>query len=554
MTTELLTTEARPGAIAAANRLAGRVWQCVELWLVRIGDCLNPILVKETRRALKSRQFIITFLLVLGACWVATIIGVAAIGPAIFYAAAGSTLLFSYFVILAFPLAIVVPYSAFRSLAAEREDNTYDVLSITALGPRQIISGKLGSATAQMAIYLSAVAPCLAFTYLLRGVDVLTIALLLVHSFLASLGLSMIGLFLATLSKVRYGQIFISVVFVAGLIGAFSCGIGLAMALLSEAYMYVTAGWFWAANLAWFTGFATTFALLFFAAASMITFASENRSTPLRIAMLVQQVCWVGWMGYIWAVNENSGRIVSFIVALFAGLYWYIMGTLLSSERPLMSERVKRRLPNSFLGRLLFSWFNPGPASGYVFVVANATAVAAVSFIGLAVSSWYGRFAGGRPTVNEIVYTILIGWGYLVAYLGVGLLIVSALRRVAAVSMIAGVLIQILLLMLGSGIPWTIQMMSITLRELDYSLLQITNPFWTLTQLLDRGVPLDANLILLAVSAAAFCVFVLNLPGVVRELRQVRIAPPPRVVEDELVLHPEPPPQPTSPWGDGVES
>jgi len=34
---------------------------------------------------------------------------------------------------------------------------------------RQIISGKLGSAALQVLVYLSALAPCLAFTYLLRG-------------------------------------------------------------------------------------------------------------------------------------------------------------------------------------------------------------------------------------------------------------------------------------------------------------------------------------------------------------------------------------------------
>ena len=132
--------------------------------------------MKETRQALKSFQFTITFVLVLVACWVVTIGGVALIGPGIFYAAAGGTMLMAYYVILAFPLMVVVPYSAFRSLAAEREDNTYDLLSITTLKPRQIISGKLGSSIVQMAVYFSAITPCLAFTYLLRGVDVPTIA------------------------------------------------------------------------------------------------------------------------------------------------------------------------------------------------------------------------------------------------------------------------------------------------------------------------------------------------------------------------------------------
>ncbi len=188
-------------------------------FLVYAGDWLNPILVKETRQALKSFQFTMTFVLVLIACWVVTIGVVAAIGPSIFYAAAGGTLLLWYYAILAFPLTVVVPYAAFRSLTAEREDNTYDLLSITTLKPRQIISGKLGSSIVQMAVYFSAITPCLAFTYLLRGVDLPTIAFWSDIHVLWSLGLSMVGILLATLSAQRFVQVFMSVGFVAACCG-----------------------------------------------------------------------------------------------------------------------------------------------------------------------------------------------------------------------------------------------------------------------------------------------------------------------------------------------
>ncbi len=50
-------------------------------------------------------------------------------------------------------------------------------------------------------------------------------------------------------------------------------------------------------------------------------------------------------------------------------------------------------------------------------------------------------------------YLIVIGWGYLVAYLGLGMLIVSAVRHVALVTMLASVLIHFLLVLAGSGIP-----------------------------------------------------------------------------------------------------
>jgi hypothetical protein len=456
-------------------------------------------------------------------------------------------LLIAYFVILAFPLTIVVPYSAFRSLAAEREDNTFEVLSITTLKTRQIISGKLGSAVAQMAVYFSAVTPCLAFTYLLRGVDLPTIAVLLIYSFFGSLGLSMIGLLLATLSRQRYSQVFVSVLFIAGLLGTFFSAIFWAVALITTSYAFVGDVWFWVGTLAAFSAWATTFALAFFAAAGMITFSSENRSTPLRIVMIVQQACWIGWMGVPW-MTEGFSPIFVFILVTMAGLYWYAMGTLLTAERPEMSQRVKRQLPTSSLGRLFLTWLNPGPASGYFFVIANTTTIAVIMMLALAVSEFTGMAPAGGPSTSQVIYLALIGWGYLIAYLGLGLLAITALRRVATVQMPAAVLIQLLLLLAGSGIPSTIQWMSVELRHLDYSYLQITNPFWTLYYVGERGLPTDAIVLLLLVSTAAICILLLNLPGVVRELRQVRIALPARVTEDELELHPPPETLPSNPW------
>ena len=105
------------------------------------------------------------------------------------------------------PLLIVVPYAAFRSLAAEREDGTYELLSITTLTARQIVLGKLGSAILQMMVYYSALAPCIAFTYLLRGIDIITIGLFLTYTFLASLLLSIFGLMMATVTQARHWQV-----------------------------------------------------------------------------------------------------------------------------------------------------------------------------------------------------------------------------------------------------------------------------------------------------------------------------------------------------------
>jgi hypothetical protein len=505
---------------------AEAAWRRLDPLLIRVGDWLNPILVKETRQALKSRYFLVVFILLLALCWMATIGAVAMIGPSIYYGASGTTLLWIYSFFLGIWMLIFVPYAAFRSLAAEREDNTYDLMSITTLKPRQIISGKLGSSMAQMMVYFSALTPCLAFTYLLRGVDLPTIIVLLAYTFFFSLGLSMIGLLLATSTQNRVSQVFMSVGFIVLLL--FACYLGLA-----GAYEAIYAGFgfrlldssaFWIITGALGTFYGTTFALAFYAAAGMITFS----------------------IGFAW-IYDNFDLEGLLILITFAGVYWFGMGTLLTSERPEMSQRVKRQLPSTKLGRVYLTWLNPGPGSGYMFVIANTTALAIICVLGMIVSSLSGKATAGWPAGDQLLFLLIIGWGYLVAYLGLGMLIIAGLRRVAEVTMLASVLIHCLVVLAGSGIPAVVQAMSVEMRDLEYSYLQITNPFWSLTHIADGGIS-EAYVLVLVVPAAAFCMLLINLRGVVRELQQVRIAPPPRVLADEAELHPPPEALPTNPW------
>jgi hypothetical protein len=180
-------------------------------------------------------------------------------------------------------------------------------------------------------------------------------------------------------------------------------------------------------------------------------------------------------------------------------------------------------------------------------VVANATTIVLVCLLGLMASQMFGS-RGGWPTTEEVSYLLIVGWGYGVAYLGFGLLVIRALRLVAVVKMVASVLIHVLVLLAGSGVPTVIQLMSVEMRYVDYSLVQITNPFWSLHHLADGGTPQYGPVLILIVPAAAVCMLLLNMRSVVRELQAVRIAAPARVIEDEAALHPAPPTLPQNPW------
>jgi len=528
------------GLDAALSRLIG--------WLEVIVDRANPILVKETRQALKSRQFVLTFLVVLIACWIASF-AVVAIVPNVHYGAEGGSMLIVYCAILAFPLMLIVPYSAYRSLAAEQEDNTYDLLSITTLTTGQIITGKLGSAAVQMIVYLSAVSPCIAFAFLLRGIDALTVIMLLVYFGLASLGLSMLALLAGTVAKVRYTQVLLSVALIIGLAVAFILSITMVSAFILNSYTFLREPGFWYVNLAFLTLYLTTFALLHAAASAQIAFNSENRSTPLRRIMLVQQGFFLGWIAGIFqtenAIRDTNGGVL--VTAVFLGIYWYVMGSMLTSEWPYLSRRVQRSLPQSKMGRMFLTWLNPGPGTGYMFSVANLTLIAIVGSVLL----WlFSTVARPNPSWDQVQRFLIFGWCYVVTFLGIGRLLISFARRFIFVSMTAGFLLHMILLLVACGVPQVLSFASLSGQNyVQYSLLHASNPIWTLYVLLDEGSSsIEAFTLSFILIPTALIVLLLNMRTVTAEMRYQRSLLPTRVLEEEAELHPEPEPKPVNPW------
>jgi hypothetical protein len=311
---------------------------------------------------------------------------------------------------------------------------------------------------------------------------------------------------------------------------------------------------FWQAVAALLTAYATYFALVFHAAAAQIAFDSDNRATRLRIVMLVQYVLFAGWMSWLWIVEREPFQALYAFMA-FVGLHWYVLGALMTGERPVLSHRVKRQLPQSFLGRAFLTWFNPGPGTGYVFAISGLVAALALVLVAVVAHESFGpwRARSWRPDTVEMLLAFgVLGLSYVTFYLGLGLLVVRLLRKVARVGILLAALIQVLLVLVGSVVPLVIQLMLPTMRDMDYSLLQITNVFWTLAHIADRsGLPAEAPVLLILVPSMAGIVFLLNLPEIVRSVREVRIAKPGRVAEEDVAeavrRHP-PEPIRKSPW------
>lgn len=517
----------------------------IDQWLEDASDWLNPILVKETRQAMKSQQFLVWFLLLLAGCWVVTMVGLAYIGPSAYYGATGDQMYMWYAAMLAFPLLVVVPFSAFRSLASEQEDNTRDVLTVSALSPRQVINGKLGSAALQIAIYLSAIAPCLGFTYLLRGIDLVTLLLLPVLGALASLGLSLIGLLLASLSQQRYWQVLMSVAFIGGLLLLFGNVFWLVEELVEEGYRLYGDEDFWIGIGMILSLYLTTFLLVYFCAIACNTFTSANRSTPIRVAMAFQQALYVGWVTALWMIDTDF--VVPAVGFLFALAYWCVAGMVLTGERPILSERVRRGLPESFAARMLFSWFTPGPGTGYLFAVSNILFCLALAMVGVLVSENRGILVG---VSRDVALVLCLGTCYAIGYLGLGRLVILLLRRLADVSLLGAFLIHFLVLLVGSFFPMVFRETFERYRNMGFSYFDLPSPFLVMQHWDARLSPGEQFTSAILLGAFALSMLMVNLALTAFEIRQTRAPLPERIIEDDLELSPKEAPRPTNPWGD----
>lgn len=536
---------------ALSDRLLGTFQGALQR-LETVCEYVNPILVKETRQALKSRQFVVTLLVVLVACWAASFAVVAIIGPDVYYVASGTQMLYVYTIILAVPLILIVPFSAFRSLSAEQEDNTYELLSITTLTPQQIITGKLGSAAVQMLVYMSAVSPCIAFTYLLRGVDTPTISFLLIYFMLLSMGLSMLGLLAGTNSKTKHSQVLISVLLVMCLGLTLIGVISFLGEFVPRSSVDIADPWFWTGNFAFLSFYAAIFALLHAAAAAQISFTSDNRSTPLRKRIILLLACFIGWVSVLPAAESNA-RDIWLVAILLTGIgsviFLYAMGSLLTSEWPHLSRRVQRSLPRTALGRVCLTWFNPGPNTGYMFTIST---LMAVNLVGAVLALIVPPVRGGFPTPNAVSWFCLLSWCYVVIFLGIGKLLVSVVRTVTFVQLSAGFLLHLLLFLLACGVPQVIYLMTPSLRMGEqFSLLQITNPVWTLSALLENGpAAVEAPILLGILGPVAGMVLLANVRAAATAVGYFPRGLPDRILQEEAALHLPSEIRPRNPWDD----
>lgn len=492
-------------------------WGHIDRASDRVSRWLNPILIKEARQSLKSRQFSITFFLLLIASLFWMTIGVVTLSPDIYFVPSGTYMMGGYYFLLAIPMLAMVPLAAYRSLAAELEDGTFEMLSITQLSAVRIVTGKLGSAVLQMMIYFAVLVPCFAFCYLLRGVDLPMIATTVVFVFLGSLLLTTFGLLLSTIAATRATQMLTLLVLLATcFIAECSMAVFVFNAVFTQELVWDLESF---AFTALFGCVVLSFLVLFVkAAAARIAPVTENRSTPLRVIMFLQQLLWVAVIVTFAFWDEDDDVLM--VGCLMLGAYWLLMGTLMLGESVDLSPRVLRTLPQSTLGRMFLLWFIPGPGTGYMFTLTTATA-------GIFVLGCCGLVIDGMG--GAAFFSLLI-IGYLLIYLSASRLIVVLLTRWLANSLGVPLAITFLLLVLGALLPSVFMVITTGAPSNAYGVQESLNWMWTIARNFDDQKLDDITVLL--VLALGGLLTLMNLFLLFREFSYRRIAVPPRVAEE----------------------
>jgi hypothetical protein len=394
--------------------------------LERLGDRFNPIVVKEVRQALKSRQFVITFLLLLLAAWAGSILGVSALGESIDYGSSAVTFYAGFLFALCTASLVIVPFSTFRSIVEERTETTLELLQITALSPVQIVRGKILSAIVQVLVYYCAIAPFIAFTALLPGFDVVHVTFSLFMLFITALCFSMVALAIGAQARNTTFQALSSLVVIALAFGGMMTFFAF-MTAAGRGIPFDESDTWWALALVVFLGISTGY-VSEKAAVVQLTFDSDNRSTGIRLATGAQwALCWIGLLTFLIVRQPppmNSDAL-TFILTLTA-TYITVAGLLFASAPDSLSRRVRRGLPRSRALRLLWAPFLPGGARGLLYALMSLSLLAFFVAVLLPELTMTSILKDQQATQYAIALA-----AYSLIYLGAGTLFARLLQRLA---------------------------------------------------------------------------------------------------------------------------
>jgi len=468
-------------------------------------DRLNPILVREVMQAVKGRAFLLT---ILGALLVTVVIATGVVQDGDSGARSGKDAFSAGLATLAPLLLFVVPNGAYHSMRTELRAGIVEQLLLSRLRPTSIVLGKLFAAMVQFVLYVSVLAPLLATSYLLRGVDLPTIGLSLVFALALCVGATASAISAAAQGMLPALQSLTNV--------AMSLALGLGTFVVA---IYVGTGEY-LRDLGWLlrsTEFGMVVSLVIggallgtvlsiLTAQSFLMHAYENRSTQFRVFLFAVVALTFGWL---WAFVDPANRaeavwgIVSFLTLLGA-----VFGLFMVTEQRDLSPRLAAHVPSSRLAALAAAPFLPGRDRGMLAFLIHVAVL-------LAIAGACSTLSVPR-SLTQMPFAIA---AYALFWLGVARLLRGRLPSVTGANNVTRLLLPFTML-LAILLPLLFDVFAfggVTAWHPGH----VLNPFWTIDEIVFRHRFANERAVLVT---AIVALAVLQLPAVMRGVREVLTA------------------------------
>lgn len=401
-------------------------------------DRINPIVVKEVRQGLRTRVFWICFSLMLLACAVISLVAFASAEDKGINQD-GAYYFLAFFMCLGVAQFFIIPYSAYRSLAREREDETWVLLTLTGLGPRKILRGKVGSYLVQAALYGSAAGPFLLFSYYLNGIDLPTIGVLIALGIVYTVFLTSVCVCAATLAETRLFRGLIHFALLGALMFAGGLAIGAVTGLTSLGARLFKEQEFWLILVVGIWAMLSYGLLLFETAAARLALLTENYARGPRLALLLQMLGSMGMMLYVWFRLKTDSDVLIAAQIIFM-LNMAGVGIFLSTDYDgqTVAQRQQTRV---------FSLLRPGALRGFRFTMILTGFITATLMM-MAPSS--GK---GSTHMEHVVYATAAAGAYVVLYISLAVLLTRSIQNASWSSPPVGRVVFVFLVLIASGGP-----------------------------------------------------------------------------------------------------
>ena len=382
-----------------------------------ISDRANPMLVRCIRQELRSKTFLGVFMLLLVVCTIAAISSAGASSDS-----PNSQMGRMLYAVLAWTWCLVVVIQAmgtFQSVIRERNEDTWDLLDLTGMGPRPVLRGLLLANLVQGQLYTAALAPFLVMAYLLRGIDLLTIGFALVVVPLMGVAASTLAVFLASIGNSKPARAFFGGILGLGLTGLWMMSAALWFNLEELDFFFAS---FWTrSGAAWLViGMLVNIWLAFVAlmlvlSGALMTHRAGDRSSGPRLLWFIlwaNGLAWfIGMGAFIQSQGYGSGTELAHALAAFAitGVLWAaVLGLFSISEDTAISPRQARTITRAPSWRRWATLLHgPGAARGRLAFLALTILSLGIGVIALAL----------HP--GDYIWRMLVAAWILVCYLAI---------------------------------------------------------------------------------------------------------------------------------------